>query len=454
MTTEYNVNLRGVALDILLEVLEKGAFSHMILRQALNKYGYLEKKERAFLSRLTQGCIARKIELDYRINEVSSVKTDKMKPMIRNILRLTAYQIWYMDLVPDRAACSEAVKLAARRGFSSLKGFVNGVARSLARKKQSEGGLELPFHVRYSAPKWLDAYLAHYYGEDTRRGIWEACLKENEWDMDRKKGICVRFNTSRKPEEEIVQCLKRDGVTAEAIRGIRQAYVIRGYDRVDSLEAFERGYIQVQDSSSILAGQAAAPNQGDYCMDVCAAPGGKSIHLADLLAGSGMVESHDLTPQKVELIEENIRRCGFQNIRASVADATADRIDAHGRADLVVADLPCSGLGVIGQKPDIKYQMTKEKMDSLAKLQKTILSVVQGYVKPGGVLLYSTCTINPAENQENVEWLLAHYPFCLESLSPHLDASVFGDSVEKGYVQLLPGAHGGTGFFIARLRRI
>ncbi len=453
MTTDYKVNLRAIVLDVLLEVLEKGAFSHLVLHQALCKYGYLEKNERAFVSRLAQGCIARKIELDYRIDQISSVKTKNMKPVIRNILRMTTYQIWYMDQVPDHAACSEAVKLAGKRGFASLKGFVNGVSRSLAREKK-KGQEELPFCVKYSVPEWMDAYFSTFYDECTRQEIWEACLKENDWNSTQKKGLCVRLNCSRKPEKEILELLHEDGVTAEPIDGIHHAYLIRGYDTVDRLKAFQEGYIQVQDGSSILAGQAAAPSAGAYCIDVCAAPGGKSIHLADLLNGSGMVESHDLTMQKVDLIQENIQRCRFENIQASIADACEDRPEAHEKADLLMADLPCSGLGVIGQKPDIKYQMTKEKMDSLAALQRQILAVVQNYVKPGGVLLYSTCTINPAENQENVAWFLKQFPFQLESLSPYLDETIFGDGIQRGYIQLLPGVYSGTGFFIARLRRI
>ena len=453
MTTDYKVNLRAIVLDVLLEVLEKGAFSHLVLHQALCKYGYLEKNERAFVSRLAQGCIARKIELDYRIDQISSVKTKNMKPVIRNILRMTTYQIWYMDQVPDHAACSEAVKLAGKRGFASLKGFVNGVSRSLAREKK-KGQEELPFCVKYSVPEWMDAYFSTFYDERTRQEIWEACLKENDWNSTQKKGLCVRLNCSRKPEKEILELLHEDGVTAEPVDGIHHAYLIRGYDTVDRLKAFQEGYIQVQDGSSILAGQAAAPSAGAYCIDVCAAPGGKSIHLADLLNGGGMVESHDLTMQKVDLIQENIQRCRFENIQASIADACEDRPEAHEKADLLKADLPCSGLGVIGQKPDIKYQMTKEKMDSLAALQRQILAVVQNYVKPGGVLLYSTCTINPAENQENVAWFLKQFPFQLESLSPYLDETIFGDGIQRGYIQLLPGVYSGTGFFIARLRRI
>lgn len=453
VTTDYKVNVRAVVLDILIEVLDKGSFSHLVLRQALAKFGYLEKNDRAFISRLAQGCIARKIELDYRIDQVSSIKTKKMKPVIRNLLRMAVYQIWYMDQVPDHAVCSEAVKLAGKRGFSSLKGFVNGVTRSLIRSKK-EDATDLPFCVKYSVPEWMDAYFAEYYDKTTREGIWKACLQESEWSTDKKKGLCVRLNVSKKPEEDILESLHAEGVITNQIRGILHTYHIQGYDTVDGLESFMKGYIQVQDGSSVLAGQAAAPKNGDYCIDVCAAPGGKSIHLADILRESGMVESHDLTIQKVEMIQQNIQRCGFKNISASVADALVDRPEVHEKADVVMADLPCSGLGVIGRKPDIKYQMTKEKMESLVLLQRKILSVVQGYVKPGGILLYSTCTINPEENQENVNWLLHHYPFKLETLSPYMDEEVFGEGIRNGYVQLLPGIYTGTGFFIARLKRI
>ena len=460
MTTDYSVNVRAVALDVLTEVLENGAFSHLVLRQALSKYGYLEKSQRAFLTRLVQGCIARKLEMDYRIDSVSSVKTEKMKPVIRTLLRMTAYQIWYMDHVPDHAACSEAVKLAGKRGFAQLKGFVNGVSRGLCREKQRERAMAeassptesmpaLPFTVRYSIPGWLDAYLADYYDEAARETIYRSCLKEEEHGG----GVTVRCNVSKASEQEILKSLASQGVEAEKIPGIQHTFHLKGYDTPDRLEAFIRGEIQVQDGSSILAGQAAAPKPGDFCIDVCAAPGGKSLHMADQLRGTGMVESCDLTPQKVMLIEENIRRCGFSNMRAMVADASVYRPDIAQKADVVMADLPCSGLGVMGRKPDIKYQMSREKMESLVALQRKILSVVQAYVKPGGVLIYSTCTINPAENLENVRWLTSRYPFCLESLEPYLSRRDFGKTVEDGYIQLLP-ENGRTGFFIARLTRL
>ena len=203
----------------------------------------------------------------------------------------------------------------------------------------------------------------------------------------------------------------------------------------------------------MLVAEIAAPQRGDQVIDVCAAPGGKSMHIADLLDGSGMVAARDLTEYKVGLIEENICRTGFQNIRAEQKDATVFDKDSERIADIVIADLPCSGLGVLAKKTDLKYKMTKEGTESLAKLQREILEVVRNYVKEGGALVYSTCTINPAENLENVRWFLDNSPeFEAEDITSFLCGELQKD-VKEGCLQLLPGVHDSDGFFIAKFRR-
>lgn len=204
----------------------------------------------------------------------------------------------------------------------------------------------------------------------------------------------------------------------EELKGLPVMLSIRGYDHIEGLEAFSLGMIQVQDVTSALVGEAASPKRGDYIIDVCAAPGGKSLHLADKLEGTGLVEARDLSVQKVSLIEENRIRCGYDNVRTVVWDALQTDEDAFCKADIVIADLPCSGLGIIGKKPDIKYNMTREKMEELAGLQRDILAVVWQYVKPGGLLVYSTCTIDVLENEENVQWLKEQFP-----LEPQISAS-------------------------------
>ena len=186
---------------------------------------------------------------------------------------------------------------------------------------------------------------------------------------------------------------------------------------------------------------------------MCAAPGGKSIQISELLTDGGQVISRDLTDAKIALIEENIQRMGAEHITAECQDALVFRTEDKETADVVMADLPCSGLGVIGRKADIKYRMSREDMKALAKLQREILSVVQAYVKPGGCLIYSTCTVNPEENVENVRWFQKNFSFETESLAELLPEGIYSDTVERGYIQLMPGEYGTDGFFIARFRR-
>ena len=197
--------------------------------------------------------------------------------------------------------------------------------------------------------------------------------------------------------------------------------------------------------------------EGDYVIDVCGAPGGKSLHIADLLHGTGMVEVRDLTEKKIALVEDNIWRSGFSNIEARVQDATEFDPDAQEKADLLIADLPCSGLGIIGRKPDIRYNVTEEQTRELAKLQREILSVVWRYVKPGGTMIFSTCTVDPAENEENVRWILSQLPFepvdLTDRIGDALAETLLEDTRKKGYVQLLPGFYPGDGFFISVFRR-
>ena len=213
----------------------------------------------------------------------------------------------------------------------------------------------------------------------------------------------------------------------------------------------------MQDISSALVGELAAPKKDSYVMDVCAAPGGKSLHIADKLQGTGCVEARDLTYQKVALIEENASRMGTVNVKAVQWDATEFDPASENKADLVIADLPCSGLGIIGRKPDIRYNVTKEQTRELAKLQREILSVVWRYVKPGGTMVFSTCTVDPAENEENVRWILSQLPFepvdLTDRIGDALAETLLEDTRKKGYVQLLPGFYPGDGFFISVFRR-
>lgn len=411
---------------MLLAIDRDGQYSHLVLRDVLDKYQYLSKQERAFLTRLTEGTVERMLTLDYVIDQFSKTKVKKMKPLIRELMRLSVYQIMYMDGVPDSAVCNEAVKLARKRGFSGLSGFVNGVLRSVAR-----GWKDVAFQnesVRYSVPEWIiDGWNADY-GRDVTEKMLEAFMQPEK--------ITVRTNTQKCTPEELKDRLSQEGVTVEAIEGISYAFALSGFDYLAGLGSFQDGWFYVQDISSMTVAHAADPKKGDYIIDVCAAPGGKSSHLAELLDGSGMVEARDLTEYKVGLIEENILRHDLHNMKAVQQDATLFDEASVEKADILICDLPCSGLGVIGRKSDIRYKMTAEKAHDLAVLQQEMLDTVWKYVKRGGKLIYSTCTIHKEENEDNVAAFLQKHPqFTL---------------VEQR--QIFP-MEGSDGFFVAKMIR-
>ena len=204
----------------------------------------------------------------------------------------------------------------------------------------------------------------------------------------------------------------------------------------------------------MLVAEVADPKWGDYCIDVCAAPGGKSLHLADKLSGSGFVEARDITDSKVQMMQENIERTGIINMNAIVADATIFDPASEEKADVLIADLPCSGLGVMGRKPDIRFKMNEKKQEEIVRIQRKILDTVYRYVKPGGTLVYSTCTVGANENQYNLKWFLDNYPFRLESIDPYLPEALKGKTTKAGYLQIQPGIHQADGFFLAKLKRV
>lgn len=435
-----SVNTRELVLSILLEVTKEGGYSHVALRSVLEKYQYLEKQERAFITRVSEGTIQHMIELDYIINQFSKVKVNKMKPVIRNILRMAVYQMKYMDSVPDSAACNEAVKLARKKGFSSLSGFVNGVLRGIGRNldgvqypKEEEHPVEA-LSVRYSMPEWIVEDWVKDYGIEQTKEMSAAFLQEAP--------LTVRTNLLKTTPEDLKKRLIAEGVTAVPVDTgeypqLTYAFAISGFDYLNALPSFREGLFYVQDISSMMVTELAAPKEGSYVIDVCSAPGGKSIHMAEKMNGTGMVEARDLTEYKKAMIEENIARHQLSNIRAVCRDATVFSEEDVEKADILIADLPCSGLGILRKKTDIKYKMSREQQQELVQLQRNILDTVYSYVKKGGTLIYSTCTIHRGENEENVQWFVENHPeFALQEMR-----------------QIFPKEHLGDGFFIAKFVR-
>lgn len=444
------INPREMILEILLQI-EEGEHSHIAIRSALSKYQFLPRQERAFITRVCEGTLEYRIQIDYILDSFSKVTVDKMKPPIREILRSAVYQLRYMDSVPDSAVCNEAVKLTQRKGFYNLKPFVNGVLRTIAREMDQvkfpsrEENLVRSLSVEYSMPEQLVERWLEAYGEE----ITEKILK----DFLEEKPLTVRCRTYLNSQEAIVKSLTDQGVKVEPAPYLPYACHISGFDHILALDAFINGKILVQDVSSMLVAEAADPQKGDYVIDVCAAPGGKSLHVGDKMEGFGTVDARDVSQYKVNLIEENIRRTNSINVQAKVQDATIFDQESELLADIVLADVPCSGYGVIGKKPDIKYRVTPQKQEEIVILQRTILDRAANYVKPRGTLIFSTCTIAKEENEENMMWFMNNHPFKLESIDDCIPEELHSETTALGYLQLLPGVHGTDGFFIAKFRR-
>lgn len=459
--TQQSVNQRLIVLEMLLT---ENIYSHVLVRDVLNKYNYLSQQEKAFVKRLYEGTLERQIELDYVIDLHSSVKTDKMKKPIRAIVRMGVYQILYMDAVPDAAACNEAVKLAQKKGFSSLRGFVNGVLRNIARSKGSIAYTSLS--VKYSMPEWIVDLWTAQLGEETTETVLAGLLREHP--------VTIRFREV--PDSSVDASVRAVQETLAAQGGVMErhpylsdAYRIAGTDDITRLPGYEDGAFVVQDVSSILAVHAAGI--GDYVdrrglrggqsavrvIDLCAAPGGKSVLAADVLGQCDVgctVLARDISADKVRLMQENFDRCRVKCASAVAADAVQRDLDLVGTADIVIADVPCSGLGVIGKKRDIKYKVTPEAVRKITALQRQILAVAVSYLKPGGRLLFSTCTINQAENEQHFRWLRDEMGLRPVPLDRALPECVHTETTGEGYLQLLPGVHDTDGFFISVLEAL
>ena len=430
------INLREIILGALMEIVEEEQYSHIVLKEVLEKYQYLDKRDRAFITRVTEGTLENMIQMDYIIERFSKIKIENMKPVIRNILRMSVYQLKYMDSVPDSAVCNEGVRLAQKRGFYQLKGFVNGVLRSVARNldkveyPSKERQPMLYLSITYSMPEWIVNLWLPVYGTEGTETLLMGLLKIHPVSLR----FCLELSETER--EDLKKQIEATGVHLSAHKLLPYVYLAENLENVSELPGFAEGKFTVQDASSALAVKAAKINPGDFVMDLCAAPGGKTILAAEYTKETGHVLSRDVSEYKTALILENLERMHRTNVEVEVHDATVYDAEQEASADVVLMDVPCSGLGVMGKKRDIKYHVTPEGLKSIHELQRQIVEAGWRYVKPGGVLLYSTCTINREENQNMAAWIAEKFPFALEE--------------ER---QLLPGTDETDGFYFARLRR-
>ena len=431
---------REVALRALVACEKQGAWSDGFLKKTLKTAG-LDSRDAALATRLCFGVLQNQLLLDHYLGKLSTVRLEKMEPAVRNSLRLGAYQVLFLDRVPDHAAVSEAVDLA-RKGSKNPRsaGLVNGVLRALARQKDS---LEPPTDpaVRYSHPQWLADLFTRRLGREEATALMAANNGEPP--------TCAQVNTIRATVEEVTDSLRAEGVEVQPHPWLPNCLLLSHTGSLEELTAFREGLFYIQDAAAKLAVLAAGPRAGRDVLDACAAPGGKSFACAIAMEDRGGVFSCDIHSHKMALIDAGARRLGLTCIHAAVQDAKARREGWTEGFDLVLADVPCSGLGIIRKKPDIRYK-DPAPLKGLPAVQGDILDNISGYVKPGGVLLYSTCTLLERENGAVVDRFLAAHPEYAPE--PFVLPGPAGE-VPEGRLTLWPHIHDTDGFFIAKLRR-
>ncbi|MBE5929067.1 MAG: 16S rRNA (cytosine(967)-C(5))-methyltransferase RsmB [Lachnospiraceae bacterium] len=457
---EKSYNERLIALEIINDVLENGVFYNASFSKYIKKYN-ISSRDRGLVSALSYGTVERSIELDYIISAYSSKPVDKLKPYIRNILRMSVYQLMYMDQIPGSAAVNEAVKLAVKKGYGGLRGFVNGILRNIIRTKDEitypDKDLYPVKHlsVVYSVPEWL---AEHYLSEMT----YEEAEKMLAYFLE-EKDTTIRITGNGMTKNELMLQYDKSGIEYTTDTAFGYALRLTKSGDITALPGYNEGSFIVQNESSMIPSHIAwelikdSEKEEINVLDVCASPGGKSLLLANLAAEkpeiSLRIDARDVSEEKTDSINKNCERLGIDNIYTQVFDACVFDEESKNKYDVVIADVPCSGLGVLAGKCDIKHNASKTGMDELADIQKKIIATVSEYVKPGGYLIYSTCTLNKAENEENADAILGSPEYEKVDIKDMLPEKLKDYVTEKGYVKIIPGNIRADGFFVAVYRR-
>jgi 16S rRNA (cytosine967-C5)-methyltransferase len=448
-------NARELSILILKKIITRDGFANLAIDSFLAESN-LSKAERSFATQLVYGVMRHYNTLEWILACFTGNKIAKLKPIIKMILLTGIYQLIYLDKVPASAACNEAATLARKYGHQGVVAFVNGVLRNVARQKDAlpypDAQEQTAAHIaiKYSHPEWLVARWLQRYGFAETVKL---CLKNNE-----PPTIWLRCNTLKIKAGELEQKLAAGGVTTSRSKFAPEGINIQGFDTIPRLPGYEEGLFQIQDESSMVVAHVVNPGPGTKIIDSCCGLGGKTTHLAQLMNDQGIIKAFDIYEHKLKLTAENCTRLGITIVTTQLGDATMLPESLPDWADYVLVDAPCSGTGVLGRRADARWRKTPEQLTELSKLQTSILTAAARCVKPGGVLVYCTCSLEPEENQCVYEGFIAkNNDFMPENLVPLLPFAVSGEDREnaaKGYFQFLPQRHGTDGFFVARMKRI
>ncbi|HZG74481.1 MAG TPA: 16S rRNA (cytosine(967)-C(5))-methyltransferase RsmB [Paenibacillus sp.] len=444
---------REIALEALTAVEQEGAYSNLALNAALQR-SKPEPREAGLATELVYGTIQRRNTIDAVLDAHLSKGAKKLQPWVRSLLRLSAYQLLFLDRVPTHAAVSEAVAIAKRRGHQGVSGLVNAVLRKLAAnpgRPAPPAGARTAERIAFehSHPEWLVEEWVRAFGETTAERIAAA---NNE-----PPKASARVNPLRVDRAGLIEKLAEEGVEAVPSEATDDGVVATNGGNLAFTEAYKAGLLTVQDESSMLVAALLDPAPGMRVLDCCAAPGGKTTQLAERMNDEGEVVACDIHPHKKDLIDGAARRLGLRSVQTLVADAAKLHEQFEPASfDRILLDAPCSGFGVIRRKPDIKWTKTEADVAAIAETQRAILSSVAALLKPGGVLVYSTCTLEPRENERQVDAFLAAHPDFAPD--PSLPEGFPRETAERcaagpGRLLVTPADFGSDGFFMARLIR-
>lgn len=441
------MNTRNVALQILLDIKENGAYSTIALNKAI-KINKLNSLDASFVSALVYGVLERQLTLDYIIKQYSKIPLRKIETKTKYILRLGILQLLFMDKVPESAAVNESVILAKKHKLQKSSGFINGVLRSITRAEEK---YKLPdkskdevyyLSIKYSCPSEIVRMWIKSYGKNKTIDILES--------LSGRPQLVSRVNTLKTSTDKLIEELQKEKVIAEKSTLIDDAVTLKNTGSIENLNVYKEGKLYIQDTASQLCVKALNPQAGDYMYDMCSAPGGKSFTAAQLMKNRGKIYAFDVYEHKLKLIEATAKRLGITNIVTNIRDAEKDNKDML-LAEKVLCDVPCSGLGILRRKPEIRYK-SNLITEELPQLQYRILCNSSKYVAVGGTLVYSTCTLNPKENQDNANRFLEENPD-FEPLK--LNINVTDSLSEKdNMITLFPNSQGTDGFFISAFKRV
>ncbi len=385
------ISAREIAVKILYNI-EQGAYSDAAIKEKLR--GNILPEDSALITELVYGVTCYKIKLDYIIEQYSKLPLKRLSKWILIILRMGIYQLLFLDRIPESAAVNESVKLAKRYGHTASAGYVNGMLRNIARSSKKIEYNDIS--ILYSHPAWLVDLWTKEYGADFTKQLLAA--------NNNRADVTIRVNKLKCTAEELEALLKQKGIQTKVIND--RCIQVKGTGNIEQLDEYQKGFFTVQDISSMYAVEALAPKAGEFVIDACAAPGGKTTYMAELMQNEGTILAFDLYEHKIDLLRKNAARMGLDIIQPCLQNAENLREDLIKKVDKVLVDAPCSGFGIIRKKPDIKWTKSLQDISKLAQIQKNILSAVSNYVKKGGILVYSTCTISKKENEEQLEQFL------------------------------------------------